>query len=495
MPNSARRLALSLPFMVAALGCHELHLNFDYHEGEILIYDDLYSVSVVDDEHAVAVGYYGAAYWTEDGGETWRAGTTGTQRSLYNVSMADAQHGWAVGQRGLILRTEDGGHTWQRQPNNKEEQGTHLFGVAARDPNTAWVVGEWGTRILTEDGGKTWRDDSFTVDEFHPLFVWLAPFEKEKVRNGEKVYEDVTLNDVFCRPAPSLRCWLIGEFGYIFYSDDGGESWKRSNIEGSAIMPPIELAYNEIVIDEEDQAALLEFTDAIRDEAHLNVALEPVASEREIDDFGRGEDPEELFEILEARSANVREVLEAIGLPPERIRLRGRPPWDYEEYLDDDPEFLNRYLIGRTHDEPGIKVRVIQNPVLFSVRFADDQVGTIAGLGGVVLVTDDGGESWAYRKLDRKQAVFGVGTVENRAVAVGEKGLVRVSTDPTRRKWQEPGSDTFPQVYTFMRDIAFDDYGRLGLIVGQEGQILRSTDAGYSWNRVLPPKTESEASG
>jgi len=153
-----------LAAVMACLGCHEVHLDYDQERDEIVLFDDLYSVSVVDTDHAVAVGYYGTAYYTADGGETWRRGETGTLTSLYNVSMADAEHGWAVGQRGLILRTEDGGATWERQPNLKESEGTHLFGVAAISADEAIAVGEWGTRILTEDGGATWVDNSFTID-------------------------------------------------------------------------------------------------------------------------------------------------------------------------------------------------------------------------------------------------------------------------------------------------------------------------------------------
>ena len=39
-----------------------------------------------------------------------------------------------------------------------------------------------------------------------------------------------------------------------------------------------------------------------------------------------------------------------------------------------------------------------------------------------------------------------------------------------------------------MRDIDFERENRLGLIVGQEGMVLRSKDAGASWTRVLPPE-------
>jgi len=483
-PIAPAALALIL---AGALGCHDFDIDFSRGTGgKIVLYDDLYSVSVVDDQNAVAVGYYGAAYSTSDGGQTWQQGDTDTLSSLYSVSMGDALNGWAVGQRGLILRTEDGGRSWKRQPNIKESEGTHLFSVSAIDRNRAIVVGEWGTRIRTLDGGRTWEDHSFTIDIDHRMFVWLNPEEQERVRNGENVYDDVTLNDVDClRGTPN--CWLIGEFGYLFYSEDAGQTWQQSNIEGSVELDLVKVPFNTLRVPTESQEPLRNFARSIKNDLHLNVAIEAYASAEEIRRFGRSDDPTELFEILEARMQEVRTVIEDAGVDGSRVRLRGQPPWDYEDYLDDDPEFLERYLKSRLADSGGMQVRVIQNPILFTVRFRDAQNGLIAGLGGVVLRTDDGGRNWAYRKIDRKQALFSVDSVEGgRAVAVGEKGLIRVSTD-SGNTWRAPSADAFPDIFTFMRDVGFESTGRVGFIVGQTGQILRSTDSGIQWRPVLPP--------
>jgi photosystem II stability/assembly factor-like uncharacterized protein len=489
MTNRAKLTGLlAALFLAASLGCHDFHLDFTKGTGgKIVLFDDLYSVSVVDGSNAVAVGYFGAAYSTTDGGQTWNRGTTGTLSSLYSVSMGDVKNGWAVGQRGLILRTEDGGLSWQRQPNQKEEEGTHLFSVSAIDANTALAVGEWGTRIRTTDGGRTWQDHSFTIDVDHRMFVWLNPEEQEKVRKGENVYDDVTLNDVYCLRAPSQKCWLIGEFGYLFYSTDAGNTWLPSQIEGSVVLDLIEVPYNSLAVPGANKPVLVDFAHGITDDLHLNVAIESFASAREIRDFGSADDPTELFEILEARTQDARTVIEDAGIDSGRIRLRGQPPWDFEDYLDDDPEFLKRYLDSRLSEKGGMHVRVIQNPILFTVRFRDDDNGLIAGLGGVVLRTQDGGQNWGYRKIDRKQALFSVGSViGGRALTVGEKGLVRVSTD-NGDSWAPPGDGNFPELFTFMRDLAFDSSGRVGFIVGQQGKILRTTDSGITWQTVLPP--------
>ncbi|MCG8589161.1 MAG: YCF48-related protein [Proteobacteria bacterium] len=494
MLRSTRALGLLFAaFALGLCGCHQVHLENPYGEGEIDILDHLFSVSAADDQHAVAVGYYGAAYWTADGGNSWRKGETNTLASLYNVSMADGKVGWAVGQRGLVLRTEDGGQTWTAQDNLKVGEGSDLFGVYALDAQTAWAVGVWGSRIKTEDGGKTWVDHSLTIDEQHPQFVWLAPVEQDKVRRGEKVYEDVSLNSVTCLRPPERHCWLIGEFGYIFFSDDLGATWERAKIEGSVEVPPIEFEYNVTDIPADAVPQLEAFAASVADSAHLNVAVEPVSNAREIRNFGRGEDPTELFEIMEARAQEVRSVLEDAGINSDRLRMRGQPPWDYEDFLEDDPEFLSRYLDGRDKGLPGVRVRVIQNPYLFTIRFANAKEGLIAGLGGVILQSADGGRSWLYRDTDRKQALFSVAASGGRAVAVGEKGLARFSEDGGQT-WSPGGDDRFPDIFTFMRDVSFAPGGRVGFIVGQTGMILRSQDAGMRWEPVLSEAVRASTS-
>ena len=484
---------LALAAVVAAFACSGHDFSPRTHAGEIDIYDDLFSVSVADEQHAVAVGYHGSIYWSENGGDSWHKGDSGTEELLYSVSMSDALHGWAVGQTGTILRTSDGGKTWEVQPNLKVGEGSHLFGVHAMDAKSAWAVGEWGTRIHTADGGESWQDESLTIDPSHPMFVWLSMQDQDRVRKGEKVYEDVGINNVFCLPEPSQKCWLVGEFGYIFWSEDRGATWNRGEILGSVRMDPIEFEFNAIEISEADKQRLSEFAAQIVDSAHLNVLVEPYANAKEIATLGGKDDPSALFDVLSARLDEARSVLEDAGVLSDRLRMPNKPPWDYEDFLDDDPTFLDRYLEGRKAETPHVKISVIQNPYLFTVRFRDENNGLIAGLGGVVLRSGDGGRSWSYEQMDRKQALFSVADADGRAIAVGEKGFVRVSADGGAQ-WAAPDPANFPTVFTFMRDVDFDPQRLTGLIVGQQGKIMRSKDGGKTWTQVLPPP-EADTAG
>jgi len=476
----------------AALGCHEVHFEPEVLEGEIDIYDNLYAVSVPDPERAVAVGYKAAIYQTEDGGETWLKRSAPTESLLYDVSMADLRRGWIVGQRGTILRTEDGGVTWEDQSDHfpttesKQESGFHLFSLHAIDANTAWAVGEWGTRIYTEDGGVSWQDHSMEITMTHPRYVWLSPPEQERVRQGEQVFEDVGLNDIYCRPQPSRRCWYVGEFGYIYWSDDRGRTWSPAEIRGTRKFEPIRYELESTDLGEEDAERLTEFVEAIIDKDHLNIEIEAYASPREVRELATPDDPFPLFDLLDARAVEVRSAVEQTGISWDRLRMRGSPPWDYESFLEDDPGFLDRYIEGQTAEEPRVTVTIDQNPYLFRVRFSDDDNGIIVGLGGVVLLSDDGGRTWNYGDSGTRQALYALAARDGNAMAVGEKGLVRLSENGGRT-WGPPAGDRFPQLFTFMRDLTFSPEHGLGLIVGQRGLVLRSIDGGGSWNKMLPP--------
>jgi len=474
------------------LGCHDIRLEAKTAGGDIGLFDDLFGVAVLDDQQVVAGGYYGTIYRSQDGGQSWKKSQTGTQRSIYDVSIAPSGQGWAVGQGGLVLRTTDGGNTWAPQPNPKDAEGAHLFAVHAIDGNTAWAVGEWGSRIFTDDGGSSWKDDSLTIDEQHSQFVWLAPVDQDRVRKGEKVYEDVSLNDVSCLPSPSRYCWIAGEFGYIFTSQNGGQLWERASVTGDIAPESVVVPYNETDISEADIERLQAFAERIHGEAHLNVEIEPMANSQEIAVFGKADDPTPLFEILDARATAVRSVIEEAGILSDRIRMRGAPPWDYEDFLESDPDFLERYLSARQGEVPGIQIRVAQNPYLFSVRFVDEQHGFISALGGLILHSSDGGRTWDYKRTARRQALFSIASAQNgRTLAVGEKGFVQVSEDGGE-SWVTP-SHGFPPIFTFMRDIAFSPERSVGYIVGQHGMVLRSTDDGASWTQVLP-RTATTAS-
>jgi len=77
----------------------------------------------------------------------------GPDKPLLDVAFADASHGIAVGAFGLALRTADGGRSWQSiRSHLPNPQGRHLYDVAI-DGNVMLIAGEQGALFRSTDGG------------------------------------------------------------------------------------------------------------------------------------------------------------------------------------------------------------------------------------------------------------------------------------------------------------------------------------------------------
>lgn len=82
----------------------------------------------------------------------------GPDKPLLSVHFTDARRGWAVGAYGLALATEDGGQSWQafiaRLPNPR---GKHLYQVRA-DGARLLIAGEQGALFRSDDGGASFAE-------------------------------------------------------------------------------------------------------------------------------------------------------------------------------------------------------------------------------------------------------------------------------------------------------------------------------------------------
>jgi photosystem II stability/assembly factor-like uncharacterized protein len=78
----------------------------------------------------------------------------GPDKPFLDIQFSDANHGVAVGAYGLALRTRDGGRTWRSfmhlVPNPK---GLHLYAVRTVG-DTVWLAGEQGYFARSANGGR-----------------------------------------------------------------------------------------------------------------------------------------------------------------------------------------------------------------------------------------------------------------------------------------------------------------------------------------------------
>lgn len=218
-------------------------------------------------DRLIAVGERGHIVHSEDGGESWTQAEVPTTVMLTRVFFYDDKLGWAVGHDGNVMHSRDGGLHWELQRDGVAEQvqineeragravqkvemlreqitaapeeeqealaealdeaewamdnaretldspiyAPPLMDVWFSTPDQGWASGAYGVLLHTANGGRQWSDWSHKVD------------------NPDELH----LNGVAGGPGGEL--YLASEWGTIFTSGNGGETWHpaESGYDGS----------------------------------------------------------------------------------------------------------------------------------------------------------------------------------------------------------------------------------------------------------------------
>lgn len=79
----------------------------------------------------------------------------GPDKPFLAVHFADADHGWAVGAYGLAVATENGGATWRSISGHMQNpMGNHLYRIEQAG-DQVMIAGEQGALLRSDDGGQT----------------------------------------------------------------------------------------------------------------------------------------------------------------------------------------------------------------------------------------------------------------------------------------------------------------------------------------------------
>ncbi|MCP4309804.1 MAG: T9SS type A sorting domain-containing protein, partial [Bacteroidetes bacterium] len=145
---------------------------------------------------------YIQALKTSDGGTSWEGVNTGQKGNITigwgirsgALHFQNEQSGWILGAQCDLLKTEDGGASWTRK--YLPEDWTNTYDIAFSDDLHATICGE--ANFASTDGGETWSEDL----------------------ENDYNFTDLCFTD-------SIHGWMVGSWGIIMYSQDGGESWEQ----------------------------------------------------------------------------------------------------------------------------------------------------------------------------------------------------------------------------------------------------------------------------
>jgi len=365
-------VALAAVILTSTAGCHG-DANWEpLTEQKIYVSDKFFDVAVLDPKRAMIVGYGGKIIETTDGGFSWKQVSSGTDQSLYSIDFTDdGQTGFIVGEAGLIMKTSDGGATWQKldvnvwldtECNDPEErrfreiddpcQFAYLFAVSVIDENNIAFIGDKSIYGRSRDGGKTWEIETLKFEQPGVAEDMLLAFE-------DPVLYDVEYLDV-------NNGYIVGEFGKIYHTTDGGESWEQQQ-------------------------------ESLMDETIFDVLDLPTLFDVEFNGPDNG-----IAVGLDGRIA---------------VTTDGGKDWNFVPNNVDD--FIDPFYAGTIKDDGtlwavGASGQVViaesggdfgrgnlgsaVNSWMRRVRFIDNQNGWIIGGFGLVMSTDDGGKTW-YRRI------------------------------------------------------------------------------------------------
>jgi photosystem II stability/assembly factor-like uncharacterized protein len=123
-----------------------------------------------------------------------------------------------------------------------------------------------------------------------------------------------------------------------------------------------------------------------------------------------------------------------------------------------------------------LRYQGIPHDALYDVCF-QDQKGLAVGVAGTVLSTADAGLSWQPGTPLSDKALLGVSCSGKGAIAVGQEGTIQVQS--ASGEWQMVSSGSEQRLLS----VDSNNQG-LAVAVGGFGAVLRSVDAGASWEPI-----------
>ena len=181
--------------------------------GAFSISDKFFDVKALGEGKFVILGYRSKILRSEDNGGSWKPVAQPMKlRSLARLSFTDNNKGWGVGHQGKVFSTQDGGLTWAEQKSGTE---LSLFDVDFPSATRGYAVGDGSSIIQTSDGGASW-----TTGKIEMSMIGVR-------EDMSLAIEDPIFYSIDC--LDENTCWVVGEFGQIRLTEDGGKTWSAQH--------------------------------------------------------------------------------------------------------------------------------------------------------------------------------------------------------------------------------------------------------------------------
>lgn len=197
--------------------------------------DPTYGVALVTPTRAIAVGAFGNAEISNDGGANWTTVGSRIQGTFRVLQATSSRVAYAGGDQGVLARTVNGGQSWV---NISPPTSKSIVGIAAPTASTVFVLAADGSLQRSDNSGASYRilDTGTTtvpralvaLDAGHLILV--GPSGVRRSTDGGETFRAVT--STVLRRTALTSAERVGRavFAYgpkkLVVSKDGGATWR-----------------------------------------------------------------------------------------------------------------------------------------------------------------------------------------------------------------------------------------------------------------------------
>lgn len=405
-----------------------------------------YQISYADNNTALVVGEAGGIAKTTDGGGSWTYfgyATTNAageiSRPVFNdVHFVNASLAYAVGNDGIMVKTMDGGTNWSLVTTPFYNDQMEINTVFFTDANTGYIAGDGdastqqATIYKTINGGASWQPmHTFPA----PAISWLS----------SAIYK--------IRFSANGVAYVGGAAGMVYKYENG--NWYDYSITDTTVFPNV---------------------NAIDTVYYTNWegGIDTVETHYSDNIYGLSQQNYRAIAVLN-------DTVVVVGTQNNGGLIRINTSTAAGGYL-----MLNNGSSAASHYAP------LNSPQIYNLATRDGI--TVAGTSseGKILMSTDKGITWTANDVypegssEAGISFYGIDiSSANRFGLCGQAGIIADSTSSWRR----------PFVYT-KKSLGFSGYGIAsiafadavyGMAVGSGGTIIRTADAGNSWEDISNP--------
>ena len=155
-----------------------------------------FDVSTSDGVNVIIVGTNGLTFYSTSSGDSWVAGSSGTNNSIYCVSHANASSVFAMaaGANGYLARTLNGGSTWTVMTAFSTDYTSYFRSIAVLTTSEAYVaaystaVSPKGVVYRSSNGGTSWILMASVDYELYSLAMYSSDYGVAGSTDGIGIY-------------------------------------------------------------------------------------------------------------------------------------------------------------------------------------------------------------------------------------------------------------------------------------------------------------------